>query len=52
MQMGYLSGVDILESGTDNYAASQTQDGDYIIIGSSDSYTDVDISNNKGTYDF
>lgn len=33
------------------YAASQTQDGDYIIIGSSDSY-DVDISNNKGTYDF
>ena len=34
-----------------SYAACQTQGGDYIIIGSSDS-DDIDISNNKGTYDF
>ena len=34
-----------------SYAACQTQGGDYIIIGSSDS-NDIDISNNKGTYDF
>lgn len=34
-----------------SYAACETQGGDYIIIGSSDS-NDIDISNNKGTYDF
>lgn len=34
-----------------SYAACQTQGGDYIIIGSSDS-NDIDVSNNKGTYDF
>ena len=34
-----------------SYATCQTQGGDYIIIGSSDS-NDIDISNNKGTYDF
>ena len=33
------------------YGAIQTQDNGYIIIGSSDS-DDVDISNNKGSYDF
>ena len=33
------------------YDAIQTEDGGYIIIGSSDS-DDVDISNNRGTYDF
>ena len=33
------------------YDAIQTSDSGYIIIGSSDS-GDVDISNNKGTYDF
>jgi hypothetical protein len=33
------------------YSAIQTNDNGYIIVGSSDS-TDVDISNNKGNYDF
>lgn len=33
------------------YDAIQTSDNGYIIVGSSDS-DDVDISNNKGTYDF
>ena len=33
------------------YASTQTQNGDYIIVGSSDS-DDIDIENNKGTYDF
>ena len=33
------------------YDAIQTPDNNYIIVGSSDS-DDVDISNNKGTYDF
>lgn len=33
------------------YNAIQTNDNGYIIVGSSDS-TDVDISNNKGNYDF
>ena len=33
------------------YGAAQTQNGNYLIIGSSDS-NDVDINNNKGSYDF
>lgn len=33
------------------YDAIETQNGNFIIVGSSDS-NDVDISNNKGTYDF
>mgnify|MGYP001326323421 CR=1 FL=1 len=33
------------------YSAVETQTGDFIIVGSSDS-EDVDISNNKGSYDF
>lgn len=33
------------------YDAIQTEDNGYIIVGSSDS-NDVDITNNKGTYDF
>lgn len=33
------------------YAATETQTGDFLIVGSSDS-EDVDISNNKGSYDF
>lgn len=33
------------------YDAIQTEDGGYIIVGSSDS-NDVDIKNNKGSYDF
>ena len=33
------------------YDYVQTQDGNFLIMGSSDS-DDVDINNNKGTYDF
>jgi hypothetical protein len=33
------------------HAAIQTEDNGYIVVGSSDS-SDVDISNNKGSYDF
>lgn len=33
------------------FDAIQTADGGFVLVGSSDS-TDVDISNNKGTYDF
>ena len=33
------------------YAINETQTGDFIIVGSSDS-VDVDISNNKGSYDY
>jgi hypothetical protein len=33
------------------YAAAETQAGNFIIVGSSDS-DDVDINNNKGSYDF
>ena len=33
------------------YDSAQTQDGNFLIMGSSDS-DDVDINNNKGTYDF
>lgn len=33
------------------YDVIETRDGNYIMVGSSDSF-DVDISNNKGTYDF
>lgn len=34
-----------------SYALSETQTGNFIIVGSSDS-DDIDINNNKGTYDF
>lgn len=33
------------------YGATETTDGDFIVVGSSDS-DDVDITNNKGAYDF
>ncbi|GAA4280535.1 lipoprotein [Gaetbulibacter aestuarii] len=33
------------------YSVLETMDGDFIVVGSSDS-DDVDITNNKGTYDF
>lgn len=35
----------------DPYGITETNDGNFILVGASDS-TDVDISNNKGTYDF
>ena len=35
----------------DPYGIAETNDGNFILVGASDS-SDVDISNNKGTYDF
>ena len=35
----------------DPFGVAQTEDGNFILVGSSDS-TDVDITNNKGSYDY